>query len=402
MVKFPGWPEKPQPREAIRNTQMGQNIGKSLSCSIAAGFPTFRNSRKVLDFLPNRTFRVDRVDALPNLASMNHALCQFRAGVSFGMLIAASVLLADPRQLQAADGVNIKEADGKLRIEVNGELFSEYHYAATSRPFLYPILGPGGSTMTRNWPMKEVGGEEQDHPHHKSLWWTHGEVNGVDFWSESNKAGRTLHDRFLEIASGKDFGVIKSRNKLVTKEGLVVGEVDFNIRIHASQGERTLDWETTIRATEGELKFGDTKEGTMGIRLNETMRLKPNKDNVGKPTGHIVNSEGIRDDQTWGKRAAWVDYYGPVDGQVLGVAMFDHPSNTRHPTWWHVRDYGLFAANPFGVHDFEKKPAGTGELVVPKGETLTFRYRFYLHRGDEKEGRVADRYREYIDEKLKK
>ena len=86
----------------------------------------------------------------------------------------------------------------------------------------------------------------------------------------------------------------------------------------------------------------------------------------------------------------------------MGLAIMDHPGNPRHPTWWHVRDYGLFAANPFGVHDFEKKPAGTGELVVPKGETLTFRYRFYLHRGDEKEGRVADRYREYIEEKLKK
>ena len=128
----------------------------------------------------------------------------------------------------------------------------------------------------------------------------------------------------------------------------------------------------------------------MGLRLAETMRLKGK---VGQ--GHIVNSEGVRDGQTWGKRAKWVDYYGPVNGQTVGVAIFDHPQNPRYPTWWHVRDYGLFAVNPFGLHDFEKQPAGAGNLVIPAGQSVTFRYRFYLHPGDEKEAKVAERYSEY-------
>jgi hypothetical protein len=109
-----------------------------------------------------------------------------------------------------------------------------------------------------------------------------------------------------------------------------------------------------------------------------------------------VNSEGARDGDTWGKRATWVDYHGPVNGQLVGVAIFDHPANPRHPTWWHVRDYGLFAANPFGLHDFEKKPAGAGDLVVARGDTVTFRYRFYFHRGDELEGKVAEQFKEYL------
>lgn len=128
----------------------------------------------------------------------------------------------------------------------------------------------------------------------------------------------------------------------------------------------------------------------MAIRLAPTMRLKGS---VGQ--GHIVNSEGVRDGATWGKRAAWCDYYGPVNGDVVGVAIFDHPGNPRHPTWWHVRDYGLFAANPFGIHDFERKPAGTGNLVVPAGESVTFKWRFYFHKGNEVEGKVAERYQEY-------
>ena len=139
--------------------------------------------------------------------------------------------------------------------------------------------------------------------------------------------------------------------------------------------------------------MGDTKEGSMAIRLAPTMRLKGKEGKVGK--GHILNSEGHRDGETWGKRAAWCDYYGPVEDKIVGVAIFDHPQNPKHPTWWHVRDYGLFAANPFGVHDFEKKPEGTGDITIPAGENLTFKYRFYFHKGDAKQAKVAEHYREY-------
>jgi hypothetical protein len=135
----------------------------------------------------------------------------------------------------------------------------------------------------------------------------------------------------------------------------------------------------------------------MAIRVAESMRLRPNEHYAGKPTGHIVNSEGIRDGATWGKRARWVDYHGPVGDRIVGVAIFDHPQNPRHPTWWHVRDYGLFAANPFGIHDFERKPPGTGDMLIPAGQSVTFRYRFYLHPGNEIQGRVAERYQEYVD-----
>jgi hypothetical protein len=115
--------------------------------------------------------------------------------------------------------------------------------------------------------------------------------------------------------------------------------------------------------------------------------------------GHIVNSEGVRDNETWGKRAAWCDYYGPLKGDTVGVAVFDHPQNPKHPTWWHVRDYGLFAANPFGVHDFERKPAGTGDVKIAAGDSLTFRYRLYFHKGDTAEAQVAEHYRRYAEGK---
>lgn len=314
-------------------------------------------------------------------------------------VFAATALLAlqavtSLAQSEANQGVQISRLNGKLRIEINGAFFSEYIYEGVSRPFLYPILGPGGAAMTRNWPMTEAPNEERDHPHHRSLWYAHGDINGHDFWSESDKAGKTVHDQFLQIESGGKSGIIRSKNKLVAKDGSLIATDDRTIRIYnTSSTTRLLDYDITIHASEGELTLGDTKEGSMAIRLAETMRLKGK---VGQ--GHIVNSEGVRDGATWGKRASWCDYYGPVADKVVGVAIFDHPSNPRHPTWWHVRDYGLFAANPFGVHDFEKKPAGTGNLVVPKNQSVTFRYRFYFHEGDEIQGKVQQRYQDYIQQ----
>jgi hypothetical protein len=318
-----------------------------------------------------------------------------RSAAVFGRAGMAVVLGTGLCALSAGAGeVAITQEGGKLRIEINGEFFADYHYKDVSRPFLYPIMGPGHRPMTRDWPMKETPGEERDHRHHRSLWWAHGDINGVDFWSESPKAGKTVHERFIVLKNGPEAGVIRARNQLVAADGTGVATEEQEVRILNRKEDRMIDLEVTVHADQGELTFGDTKEGSMAIRLAESMRLVREK----KPgLGHIVNSEGVRDGQTWGKRAKWCDYYGPVNGEVVGVAIFDHPSNPRHPTWWHVRDYGLFAANPFGVHDFEKQPPGTGKLVVPKGQSVTFRYRFYFHRGDEKEGRVAEHYEAYAD-----
>lgn len=296
-------------------------------------------------------------------------------------------------------GVRLTPLDDRVRIEVNGQLFTEYVFRDVPRPFCYPVLGPGGVGMTRNWPMRDVPGEDHDHKHHRSLWFTHGNVNGHDFWSEDRNFGRIVHDGFIEVKSGRTVGVLRARNRWVAADGTVVCTDERTLRVYAGpDSERLLDFEITLQASHGELTLGDTKEGTMALRLAETMRLKPNKSNAGNPTGHIVNSERVRDGATWSKRAAWCDYYGPVEGRLVGVAIFDHPENPRHPTWWHVRDYGLFTANPFGRHDFEKLPDKTaGNLVVPAGQSVTFRYRFYFHEGDEQQAQVAARYAEYAD-----
>ncbi len=291
-------------------------------------------------------------------------------------------------------GVQITEGADAVSVGINGQPFTEYHFKDAARPYFYPLLGPGGLAMTRNWPMKTTPNEEHDHPHHRSLWFAHGAVNGVDFWTEQGSYGKIVHDGFTEIKSGEDQGVIRSRDKWVAANGTVVCTDDRVMRIfNTSDDSRLFDFEVTIHASAGDLTFGDTKEGSMGLRLAETMRLTQPQ---GKPgDGHIVSSSGARDGAVWGKRADWVDYHGPVDGKIVGVAIFDHPGNPRHPTWWHARDYGLFAINPFAWHDFEGKPAGSGDFKVPAGQSVTFRYRFYIHNGNEQQAKVADKYRDY-------
>jgi sugar phosphate isomerase/epimerase len=290
-----------------------------------------------------------------------------------------------------AGGVKVTELPDKVKVETNGQLFTEYNFKDTPFPYFYPVIGPTAVDVTRHWPMKEAENEPRDHPHHRSLWFTHGAVNGLDFWQGGKD--EIVHDKFLEITSGSQVGVIKSQNKWVASSGQIVCTDSRTYKFYNRADCRMMDFEITVHASHGDVVFGDTKEGSMAIRVAATMQA----DKVGK--GHIVDSEGHRDEDAWGKRADWCDYYGPLDGQVVGVAIFDHPQNPRHPTWWHVRTYGLFAANPFGVHDFEKKPAGTGNLTVKAGDSATFRYRFYFHKADEKQAKVAEYYREYATAK---
>src|SRR5437016_12569675 len=142
-----------------------------------------------------------------------------RSSVVF--ILAAAGLLCPASAAESKNGVQITLLDDRLRIEINGELFSEYHFKDVSRPFLYPVIGPDGLPMTRDWPMKESDNEEHDHKHHRSLWFDHGEMNDVDFWSEEPRAGKTIHEEFTEIKTGRETGNIRSKNKYDAQDGKV-------------------------------------------------------------------------------------------------------------------------------------------------------------------------------------
>lgn len=297
-----------------------------------------------------------------------------------------------------AQTVSLKTVDNGLRVEIDGKLFTEYVTKAVPRPFFYPVVGAAGENIVRNYPMKQdVAGEAKDHPHHRGLWFAHGSVNGMDFWSEMKAFGRQEHVQFGDITSKENKGSFVATTKWVSADGKAQMSDSRKITITAlPNGEKHLDFDITLLATEGEVVLGDTKEGTMSIRLSTGLSLKGEGAH-----GSAYNSGADKDKLVWGKRANWVAYYGPdPKGATVGVVIFEHPKNFRAPTWWHARDYGLFAANPFGIHDFEgkKEEKTLGDHKLAKGESLTLRYRFYFSKGQPQPEPLAAKFKEYSAE----
>lgn len=285
------------------------------------------------------------------------------------------------------------EEAGVVKVLAGGQPFTELDYKKYAKPVLTTLTGPTGVNLLRNWPMRDATeGEEKDHPHHKGLWFTHGSVNGVDFWAENAKAGKIVVTSVPKVTQDHEAILIETAERWNAPDGRKVCSSITLIRAGLDGEDRYIDYTIIIHAGEGDVTFGDTKEGTMGIRSHPALNLK------GKvATARAVNSEGGKDAAIWGKKARWVDYTGQVEGKTVGIACFDAPGNLRHPTTWHARDYGLIAANPFGLHDFDKKTnaAGAGNHTIKKGESLTLRYLWLFHKGDTEEAKIEERWKKW-------
>jgi hypothetical protein len=308
--------------------------------------------------------------------------------------------------LHAADEVKLTRMPDRVRVEIGGTLFTEYIFEGASRPYCYPILASDGTGLTRDFPMKKTEGEETDHPWHRSLFFEHSVVNGVDFWNEGSgdkgkspdTKGNTVLDAIVETTSGA-VGVLRTKNNWVAPGKKLICTDERTLRFGRDGGDRFIDYEITLHALpDTPLVIGDNKDGTMATRVAQwmTMPHKKKEAEVGG-TGHIVTATGARDADAWGKRADWCDYHATHNDKTYGIAIFDHPQNLRHPTWWMARDYGLFGANPFGWHDYEPKTTEphAGDYTIPAGGSLTLKYRLYFHFGDEKDAKLAEKYAVY-------
>ncbi len=296
--------------------------------------------------------------------------------------------------------VTVGEGRYGLDVRLGGDLFTTYHHDAShNKQFLYPVIGPTGRGMTRGYPMvPDAPGEKHDHPHHKSIHVAHGDVNGVDLWSELDDHGYQRHVAFAPAfgvgdayVSGPVCGAFRSRSHWVNRSEQPVVTEEKQVVVYAPAPDaRLLDIAVTLHATEGPVRFGDTKEGAMlSVRVASSMDADD--------AGEIVNAYGGRgEDECFGSRAQWMDYVGPVDGTRVGLAVFDHPTSFRYPTYWHVRNYGLMHANCFAWREFLGHPGVDGSYVLPEGARLRCTFRVYLHTGNTQDARVKDRYHDFI------
>ncbi len=296
------------------------------------------------------------------------------------------------------NSVNIEKDGETLNIEIEDEPFTTYVMSTDEkqpRPIFYPVYGPDGVAMTRGYPMEYHEGERKDHPHHQSLWVAHGLVNGVDNWSVGSGHGYTVQKELLAHFSGPVCGRFETLNDWTANDGKKLLEERRVITIWGMpDSARMIDFDMTFTATEGDVKFGDTKEGGLiSIRVAHSIRERQEEGDGGT----IANSNGqVGAGEAWGKAAPWCDYSGPVDGITAGFTIMDHPYNPFYPTHYHVRDYGLFTANPFGLSYFIDKKHD-GSQVLKKGESWRCRYRIYIHSGTVETGNVAQAYCNYAD-----
>ena len=272
--------------------------------------------------------------------------------------------------------------ESKVAVTVDGRPFTEYRYGHyVCRPYFYPVLTSSGQRLTRGFPAETVEGETDDHYWHRGIYVAHGLVNGHNLWDEVLGHGAMLQRGEPVVGSIDGAVTIEGVVDWFGPEGERILEEWRSVRIRTEGDFRILDHRSEVRAKYGDVTFGDTKEGGLfSIRVPTSMDAKE-KGRIENSEGQVYDS-GQGEEATWGVQAAWVDYSGPLaNGEQWGHTVVDHPANPRHPTYWHVRGYGLFTANPFGVHDFKGDESIDASLTIPAGESSVFRYRLIIHPG---------------------
>ena len=322
--------------------------------------------------------------------------------VALAALVAAGSVLP----LVAAGGaanveVTVNEPARRVDIAIGGQPFTSYIWPETiKKPVLYPLRDAKGTLVTRGWPLDPRPGERVDHPHHVGLWLTYENVNGIDFWNNSDairpadapKMGTIVHRRIVS-ARGGDRGELVTESDWVLHDGTTLLHERTAYGFSGDATTRTIDRATTLTALDQRVRFDDAKDGMLGMRVARQLELPsteaqvftdisgrktavPKLDNTGI-TGNYVTSEGRQGNDAWGTRGRWCVLTGTIGSDTISIAILDHPANPGYPTYWHARDYGLFAANPLGQKAFSKGTETLGFALAPR-QSVTFRYRILI------------------------
>ena len=310
-----------------------------------------------------------------------------------GVLIASTITalaLGSVVMSAQAPKVAIKSlpAEKKVEVTVDGKPFTTYMWPDTlEKPVLYPITTAGGTVITRGFPT--LPGEREDHPHHVGLWFNYGDVDGFDFWNNSDaikpdqkpKMGSVKHREVVKTASKGDHATLQVKADWISGDGKtrLHETTTFTFRA-AAGGVRMIDRVTTLAAAKGAgtVKLTDNKEGTLGLRVIRALEDPAEKGNAGTPaSGQYLSSEGKTGKEVWGTRGAWTKLSGTLAGKDVTVAILDAPGNPGYPTYWHARGYGLFAANPLGQAALSNNK-DTLNFSISEGAPATFRYRILL------------------------
>ena len=333
----------------------------------------------------------------------------------YKQLIIALFITALPGILiaQSKSRVTVKDdpAQKRVSITIGGKPFTEFIYTDTiEKPFLYPIYAASGQTITRGFPWNPQPNDPTDHPHHIGLWFNYEKVNGLDFWNNSYAIpaekkklyGWIRTQKILETESGQNGKLVYLADWTDEQKNILLQE-KTTFLFSAGNNTRVIDRITELTAIQ-QVSMPDVKDGMLGLRVAHELELpisvtkeyKDDKGNVTKVTatkdplvtGNYLTSEGKQADAAWGTRGNWCMLYGKKGNDTISIAIIDHPQNPGYPTYWHARNYGLFAANPLGQKVFSEGKENLN-FRIAKGQTATFRYRIVITSGKERLKSVA-------------
>jgi Methane oxygenase PmoA len=299
--------------------------------------------------------------------------------------------------------VTPNEAAKRVDIAFAGKPFTSYLWdPRLKKTVLYPLRSANGTLVTRGWPLDPRPGERVDHPHHIGLWFNYGNVNGLDFWNNSDtirpadapKMGTIVHRAIVKAQGGAETGTLITDMDWVDSRGTVLLRERATFVFRGDDTMRSVERVTRLTAAGQRVVFTDNKEGLFGMRVARQLEhpsktaevftdasgkatAVPLLDNTGI-TGMYVSSEGNKGDDVWGTRGRWTMLGGRIGERPVTLAMLDHPANPGFPTHWHARGYGLFAANPLGQASLTEGRQPAFNLTLEPNASATFRYRLLI------------------------
>ncbi|MBW8039536.1 MAG: hypothetical protein FVQ85_06005 [Planctomycetes bacterium] len=314
--------------------------------------------------------------------------------------------------------VQLIERDSKIDVMISGKLFTSYVYGSElTKPVLVPVRTPSGIEVNRRRLLTEAEGASTDHPHHVGIFFAVDKVNGTKFWNNTAPPPQIKHIKITELASGTGKGKLSTIMHWIDNDGRVVLEEKRSMIFLADEyeNEYAIDFSMDLTAKDTKVVFDDIEEGMFAIRVSDYLRqgsvkidsksgLPMPKESV-DGTGTYFSSNG---DETakniWGKRARWVALQGARKGKIVGVAILNHPASINYPTYWHVRNYGLFSANPLGQGDFQrqrprqyrKNKVIPLRLTLEPGETAHFRFLVIVYDRVRTNHQIEKRFGEFV------
>ena len=335
------------------------------------------------------------------------------------ILAVAAVTTQAPPRIQVAPNA----AASRVDVTIDGKPFTSYVFERSQKkPFLFPLRTAAGTVVTRGYPLEPRPFERTDHPHHIGLWFNYGDVNGLDFWNNSDaisaeraaKMGTVVHTRIVEAKGGKDAGELTVEMDWVDANGTVLLKEHARYIFRGDDKSRTIDRITRLTAVKQAVVLGDNKEGLLGMRVTRELEQPSSRpevytDAAGKENrtrvvqnegvvGNYVGSDGKTGDAVWSTRGPWMMLGGKVQSEQVTLAILDHPSNPGFPTVWHARGYGLFAANNLGQKAFDPKQPET-KLTLQPSQSATFRHRVLILSGAADAARMNAEHKTFASEK---